>query len=99
MTQELMYTVLNPRGIQPPVEVNPPSPRLENLKEKVVYCVSQHVRGTDTFVKKIVERLPEYAPGVKPVYVDKPDFFSTDTPELWDEIAAKADALIYAAAA
>ncbi len=33
------------------------------------------------------------------VYADKPDFFSTGVPALWDEIAEKADALIYAAAA
>ncbi len=99
MSKEWVYTALNPRGVQPAVPVMPPSPRLDSLNGKVVYCVSQHVRGTDTFVKKVVERLPEHAPGVTAVYVDKPDFFSTDVSELWDEIAEKASALIYAAAA
>ena len=99
MAKEFMYAALNPRGIQSAVPVTPPSPRLESLNNKVVYCVSQHVRGTDIFVRKLVERMPDFVSGVKAVYMDKPDFFSTDVPELWDEIAEKADALIYAAAA
>lgn len=99
MEKEPTYDALNPRGIQPTVQVIPPSSRVTNLSGRVVYCVSQHVRGTDTFVKKVVEQLPKYAPGIKAVYVDKPGFFSTDVPELWDEIATKANAFIYAAAA
>jgi len=55
MSKEWVYTALNPRGVQPAVPVMPPSPRLDSLNGKVVYCVSQHVRGTDTFVKKVVE--------------------------------------------
>ena len=99
MGNEISYSALNPRGIQPSVEVTYPTPRISDLKDKVVYCVSQHVRGTDIFVRKVAELLPAYASGVKAVYVDKPDFFSTDVPELWHEIAEKADAIIYAAAA
>jgi hypothetical protein len=98
MTSEI-YSVLNPRGVQPPVTAIAPSPRLAKLQGAVIYCVSQHVRGTDVFVKKLVERLPEYVPGATVVYADKPDFFSTDVPELWDKIASKGSALIYAAAA
>jgi hypothetical protein len=99
MEKEARFEALNPRGIKPTVEETPPSPRVTDLSGKVVYCVSQHVRGTDTFVEKVVEQLPKYAAGVEAVYVDKPGFFSDDVPELWDEIANKADALIYAAAA
>jgi len=99
MAKEIVYTALNPRGIQTARAVKAPSPRLNSLNGMVVYCVSQHVRGTDTFVRKLVEQLPNYAPGVKPVYKDKPDFFGADVPDLWDEIAAKANALIYSAAA
>jgi hypothetical protein len=99
MEKQTVYSALNPRGTQSMMEVTPPSPRVSDLNGKVVYCVSQHVRGTDIFVKKVVERLLKYAPGIIPVYIDKPDFFSTDVPELWDEIATRANALIYAAAA
>ncbi len=94
-----IFSALNPRGTQQAVSVTPPSPRLPGLNGSVIYCVSQHVRGTDTFVKKLVERLPQYAEGATVVYADKPDFFSTDVPELWNEIASKGSALIYAAAA
>ena len=99
MDKDIVYAALNPRGFQPEIPMISPSPRLKNLKGKVVYCVSQHVRGTDAFVHKVVEQLPKYAPGVIPVYVDKPDFFGADVPQLWNEIATKADALIYSAAA
>jgi hypothetical protein len=99
MAKQGVFTVLNPRGVQPHVQFEDPSPRLHDLRGKSVYCVSQHVRGTDTFVKKVTKLLSMYYPEVTPVYIDKPDFFSTDVPDLWDEIAEKANALIYAAAA
>ncbi len=63
MAQELVYTALNPRGVQPAVSVTPPSPRLESLNGKVVYCVSQHVRGTDNFVKNWSSGCPNSLPG------------------------------------
>lgn len=99
MSKDFIFSALNPRGIEKPVLVTAPSPRLDNLKGKVIYCVSQHVRGTDNFVRKLVDKLPQIAPGVIPVYKDKPDFFGADAPDLWKEIESKADALIYSAAA
>jgi hypothetical protein len=99
MENEATYAVLNPSGIKPSVGIIPLAPRIASLNGKTVYCVSQHVRGADTFQKKVVELLPGYAPGVKAIYIDKPDSFGIDSPELWDEIAAKGHALIYAAAA
>jgi hypothetical protein len=99
MEYETIYAVLNPSGIKPRVGITPLTPRVTSLEGKTVYCVSQHVRGADTFQKKVVELLPQYAPGVKAIYIDKPDSFGIDSPEIWDEIAAKGNALIYAAAA
>jgi hypothetical protein len=99
MGKETMYAVLNPSGIKPSVGITPPAPRIESLSGKTVYCVSQHVRGADTFQRKVVDLLPQYAPGVNAIYIDKPDSFGIDSPELWDEIAARGNALIYAAAA
>ncbi len=99
MNKETTYAVLNPAGMKPNVGMTPLAPRISSLSGKTVYCVSQHVRGADTFQKKVVELLPQYAPGIKAVYMDKPDSFGVDSPELWDEIAAKGNALIYAAAA
>ena len=99
MSERALFSVLNPRGVQPYVQIEAPSPRLNDLNGRTVYCVSQHVRGTDIFVKKVTELLNQRYPEVNSVYIDKPDFFSTDVPDLWDEIVEKADALIYAAAA
>lgn len=93
------YAVLNPSGNRPSVGITPITPRVSSLNGKVVYCVSQHVRGADTFQRKVVELLPHFAPGVKAIYIDKPDAFNVDSPELWNEIAARGNALIYAAAA
>ena len=87
---------LNPAGIKPSVEITPLTPRPDTLNGKVVYCVSQHVRGADAFQRKVVELLPQYAPGVKAIYLDKPDSFGNDSAQLWDEIAAKGNAVIYA---
>jgi hypothetical protein len=99
MENEAIYSVLNPAGIKPGVEITPITPRPASLKGKVVYCISQHVRGADTFQRKVVGLLSQFAPGVKAVYVDKPDAFGNDSAQLWDEIEAKGDAVIYAAAA
>ena len=99
MEQEAMYSVLDPSGIRPVVKMIPINPRIDSLGNKLVYCVSQHVGGADTFQKKVAEQLSRYAPGVKAVYVDKPSWYGADDPGLWDEIATKADAVIYAAAA
>jgi hypothetical protein len=99
MENKPTYAVLNPTGIKSDVKITPlKAPRPMDLKGKVVYCVSQHIMGADTFQKKVVERLANFAPGVKPVYVDRKTWYGTNEPDLWDEIAAKANAVIYAAA-
>ena len=98
MENESTYTVLNPRGIQPGVKITPLNPRAANLSGKVVYAVSQRVAGADTFQKKVVEHLAEYAPGVKAVYMDKPKVMMDDDPELVEKVTANADAAIYATA-
>ena len=99
MEKNAVYEVLNPRGVMPEIKPTLPTPRLADLKGKVVYCVSQHVGGADTFLKKVAEQLPKYAPGVKAIYADKASWYGSSDPALWDEIAAKGNAVIYAAAA
>jgi hypothetical protein len=94
-----VYEVLNPRGIMPEIKPVLPTLRIPSLKDKVVYCVSQHVGGADIFLKKVAEQLPKYAPGVKAIYADKASWYGSDDPALWDEIEAKGNAVIYAAAA
>jgi len=97
--KENKYAALNPSGIIPEVELKPLAPRVPDLSGKTVYCVSQHVGNADIFLEKVAKELPKYAPGVRAVYKPKPGVYMSDDPELWDEIAKEADALIYGCAA
>jgi hypothetical protein len=89
------YAVLNPSGLQRPVESIPLSDRLPDLGGKVIYCISQYIGGADTFIERVATELPKYVPGVKTVFRRKPAAYMTDDPELWDEIEAEGDAVIY----
>lgn len=89
------FTVLNPMGLQRLVESIPLSDRIPELGGKVIYCISQYIGGADVFLEKVATILPEYAPGVRTVFRRKPAAYMTDDPELWNEIEAEADAVIY----
>lgn len=92
---EATFTVLNPTGTQNDVASVPLAARIPDLSGKVVYCISQIVGGADVFLKKIADALPRYAPGVETVFVHKSTAYTTDDPELWDEIVSKGHAVIY----
>ena len=92
---DMAYAVLNPGGFHREVSATPLAARIPDLTDRVVYCVSQVVMGADILLEKIAKALPEYAPGVRAVYKRKVAAYMTDEPELWDEIASQADALIY----
>ena len=89
------YRALNPSGLPPEVKIVPLAPRISEINGRVVYCVSQYMAGADIFLKKVADTAPGYAPGIKTVYKKKIATYMTDEPELWDEIANEADALIY----
>lgn len=91
----MTYITLNPCGLRKEVPPVPLAPRVPDLNGKVIYCISQFVGGADTFLSKVAEFLPKYAPGVKTVYMRKPSAYGSDDPELWDEIKEKGDAIIY----
>ena len=96
---EPTYAVLNPQGIKPDIKQFPLAPRLTDFNGKTVYVISQHVGDADILLKKVASLLPQYLPGVKAVYKDKPSAYMTNDPELWDETAKNAQAYIYGAAA
>jgi hypothetical protein len=93
--KEMLYAALSPRGIKPKVKEMPLGPRVSNLTGKVVYCISQYVGGSDIFIRKVADILPQYAPGVRAEYRKKPSAYLTDDPELWDETVKEADAFVY----
>jgi hypothetical protein len=89
------FAVLNPSGKERHVAPTPPAQRRGDLEGKVVYCISQHVGGASSFLKRVAEVLPQYIPGVIAKYMPKSTAYMTDDPELWDEIRAKGAAFIY----
>ena len=93
--KEMLFEASNPRGIKPEVKEIPLVPRVPNLADKVVYCISQTFGGADTFIQKVSDVLPQYTPGVRAEFRKKPAFYGTDDPELWEEVAREADAFIY----
>lgn len=93
--REAIYTVLNPTGQQIEMPALPLAERIEDLKGKTVYCISQIIGGADTFLKKIADALPQYVPGVRTVFVHKATAYMADDPDLWEEITKDGHAVIY----
>lgn len=93
--KKVTYAVMNPLGEQHAAEPVPLADRLAGLSGKVIYCVSQIVMGSEIFIEKMASVLPRYAPGAEVKCLRKPAAYMTDDPELWDEIASEADAVIY----
>ena len=93
------FAVLNPSGKKKEADPLPLGERISDLNGKIVYCVSQHVGGAGTFLRKIAEVLPTYVPGIRTEYRSKSTAYMTDDPELWDEIRTKGAAFIYGCAA
>ena len=92
---EPIYEVLNPRGCPPDIHQVSLSPRISDLKGKVVYIINSGIYGAYVFTRKVAELLPTYFPGVKVVHRDKPSPFMSDDPELWEEVEKNAHAFIY----
>jgi hypothetical protein len=95
MENTAKYTVLNPRGSQNDVKLYPLSQRLPTLEGKTVYCIAQ---DRPVFMEHLAQQLPEFIPGVRIVFKNKPGGFTGDDPELREEIIHMADALIYGTA-
>jgi hypothetical protein len=88
----MMYTVLNPKGIREPIKRTALSPRLAGLDGKTIYVVAQ---DRPFFTEEVYERLAAALPKSSVVYRRKPGWIRDTDQELWNEIYAKADALIY----
>jgi hypothetical protein len=92
---KLIFTVLNPQGVEKEITPVPLAVRISDLGGKVVYCISQYIGGSDIFLQKVADLLPQYGPGVKTVYKRKPANYQIDDPDFWDEVRKEADAVIY----
>jgi hypothetical protein len=93
---EPKLTVLNPRGLPPPITLIPMAPRLSTLDGKTVYLVSDGFPGADAFLNQVSIWFKKNMPEVKTVYRLKAGGFADDDPKLNAEIKANGQAVIMA---
>jgi hypothetical protein len=93
---EPKLTVLNPRGMPPPITLVPMAPRLSTLDGKTVYLVSDGFPSADIFLGQVAIWFQKHMPSVKTVYRLKAGGFADDDPKLNAEIKANGQAVIMA---
>lgn len=76
------------------------SARLENLKGKTIYLVAPNQKGSHIeFIMDIIKStLVERYADISVIFKNKPNEYSKDDPEFWDEIVKNADAFVYGGA-
>jgi hypothetical protein len=89
-------TVLNPRGIQPPIRLIPMAPRLDTLEGKTIYVVDTKYPLTKPFVQEVYNVLKEKYPKTNWVFRDKIGSYFDDDPKLWAEIKEKGHGMVMA---
>jgi hypothetical protein len=89
-------TVLNPRGIQPPIRLIPMAPRLDTLDGKTIYVVDTKYPLTKPFVQEVYNVLKERYPKTNWVFRDKIGSYFDDDPKLWAEIKEKGQGMVMA---
>ncbi len=89
-------TVLNPRGIQPPIRLIPMAPRLDTLDGKTIYVVDTKYPLTKAFVQEVYNVLKEKYPKTNWVFRDKIGSYFDDDPKLWAEIKEKGQGMVMA---
>jgi hypothetical protein len=93
---EPQLTVLNPRGIPPPITLVPMAPRLTTLDGKTIYLVSDGFPSADIFLDQVATWFKKNMPSVTTVYRLKAGGFADDDPKLNAEIKAKGQGVIMA---
>ncbi len=94
--QAQKITVLNPRGIQPPIRLIPMAPRLDSLDGKTIYIVDTNYPLTEPFVQEIQKVMAVHYPKTNWVYKKKIGSYFDDDPKLWQEIKEKGHGMIMA---
>jgi hypothetical protein len=91
--KDVRITVMNPRGIQPPIRLIPMAER-QSIEGKTVYIVDTKYANTKPFVNELYKILKERYPKTNWVLRDKLGMYMTDDPKLWAEIKEKGQAMI-----
>ncbi len=92
--QDAKVTVMNPRGIKPPIRRIPMAARPETLDGKTIYIVDSRYPRTREFVEELFRILREKYPKTNWVFKDKYGGYMDDDPTLWDEIKANGHGMI-----
>ena len=95
VAQEEKITVLNPRGIQPPIRLIPMPDRV-SIEGKTVYIVDTKYANTKPFINELHKILQERYPKTTWVLKEKRGMYMDDDPDLWDEIKEKAAGMVIA---
>jgi hypothetical protein len=93
VAQEAKVTVVNPRGIPPPIRLVPMAPRLDTLDGKTIYVIN--IGFGDTFLPEVQKVMAEKYPKTTWIFRRKAgrDYFDDD-PKLWAEIKEKGHGMI-----
>jgi len=93
VAQEAKITVMNPRGIQPPIRLIP-MPERGSIEGKTVYLVDTKYAKTKPFINELFKILNERYPKTNWVLKEKVGMYMDDDPDLWAEIKEKAQGMI-----
>ncbi len=91
-----MMNILDPLA-QPEVGVEPMrmAPRLSTLDNKTVYLVDTGFAGSHEFLEELQGWFSRNLPSVRTVLHKKKTSMFSDDPDLWVEIKAKGDAVVF----
>lgn len=92
--QEVKITVLNPRGILPPIKRIPMAPRVANLDGKTIYIVDTRYPRTREFMEELAKILIERYPKTNWILRNKSGGYVDDDPKLWAEVKEKGHGII-----
>jgi hypothetical protein len=92
--EEAKITILNPRGVQPPIRLIPMAPRPDTLDGKTIYFIDTRYPNTRQFVEEFLNLLREKYPKTNWVLKDKVGGYMQDDPKLWEETKEKASGAI-----
>ncbi len=87
-------TVMNPRGIMPPIKQIPMAERPGSLDGKTIYIVDTKFANTKAFVTALRDNLAAAYPTTTWIGVDKTGSYMVDDPKLWAEIKTKGSGAI-----
>ncbi len=92
--EDAKITVLNPRGILPPIKRIPMAPRVSSLEGKTIYVVDTQYPRTRDFMEELTRILKERYPKTNWILRNKFGGYVDDDPKLWAEVKEKGNGIV-----